>query len=336
MSNLITVQINELASRFDLPQSEELYQVLKATAFKGDVSDAQLNALLIVSNQYGLNPWTKEIYAFPDKNNGIVPVVSVDGWTHIINDHQEFDGEEFEYGPMLKYANKTAHEWIECVIYRKDRSRPTRIREYFDEVCRANAAPWQSHPKRMHRHKALIQCARLAFGFGGIFDQDEAERIVEGVAPIPKNMGMVKTVERETPANLLQQAEAAAALGVAAYQAFFGGDTPEKRQNRKLLAAEHERLKAVAIAADNARTVDAPAAAPQAKQAAPAGQPDADGVIQPAKTFDDVLAMLCGAKTEDALYVAADWIDVITDADAKKLLEGKFDERLVALRGGAL
>ncbi|MCO2532685.1 phage recombination protein Bet, partial [Pseudomonas aeruginosa] len=32
---------------------------------------------------------------------------------------------------------------------------------------------------RMLRHKAMIQCARLAFGFAGIYDQDEAERIVE-------------------------------------------------------------------------------------------------------------------------------------------------------------
>ncbi|EKJ46221.1 phage recombination protein Bet, partial [Escherichia coli EC1869] len=39
--------------------------------------------------------------------------------------------------------------------------------------------PWQSHPKRMLRHKAMIQCARLAFGFAGIYDKDEAERIVE-------------------------------------------------------------------------------------------------------------------------------------------------------------
>ena len=31
----------------------------------------------------------------------------------------------------------------------------------------------------MLRHKAMIQCARLAFGYGGIFDHDEAERIVE-------------------------------------------------------------------------------------------------------------------------------------------------------------
>jgi hypothetical protein len=54
-----------------------------------------------------------------------------------------------------------------------------------NECKRNNASPWQTHPKRMLRHKALIQCARLAFGFVGIYDQDEAERIVEkDVTPI--------------------------------------------------------------------------------------------------------------------------------------------------------
>jgi len=45
--------------------------------------------------------------------------------------------------------------------------------------CKRNTQPWQSHPRRMLRHKAMIQCARLAFGFAGIYDQDEAERIVD-------------------------------------------------------------------------------------------------------------------------------------------------------------
>ncbi len=179
MSNALTTLTSTLAKRFELGDGAGLVETLKATAFKGQVSDAQMTALLIVANQYGLNPWTKEIYAFPDKNNGIVPVVGVDGWARIINEHPQFDGEEFEYGPVIQHKNKTANEWIECVIYRKDRSKPTRIREFFDEVNRDTAIPWQSHPKRMHRHKALIQCARLAFGFGGIYDQDEAERIAE-------------------------------------------------------------------------------------------------------------------------------------------------------------
>lgn len=201
MSNLITTQINELATRFDLPQSEELYSVLKATAFKGDVSDAQLSALLIVANQYGLNPWTKEIYAFPDKKNGIIPVVSVDGWARIINGNPAFDGMDFRFSEdmvTMDGAGSPAPAWTECVIYRKDRSHPTVIREYLDEVYKAPfkpkdggytiAGPWQTHPKRFSRHKAMIQCARMAFGFGGIYDDDEAARISEATAPPMKQI----------------------------------------------------------------------------------------------------------------------------------------------------
>jgi phage recombination protein Bet len=188
MSNLITTQINELAVRFNLPQSEELYNVLKATAFKGEVSDAQLSALLIVANQYGLNPWTKEIYAFPDKGNGIVPVVGVDGWARIINSNKQFDGMDFEQGA----------DSCTCVIYRKDRGHPIKVTEWMAECKRSNAGPWQSHPYRMLRHKAMIQCARIAFGFGGIYDADEAERIVESIQPakvIDPATGEIKTAQ---------------------------------------------------------------------------------------------------------------------------------------------
>ena len=85
MSNIVLSQAKRLAESFGIEgDAQEIVSVLKATAFrsdKGEVSDAQLAALLIVAGQYGLNPWTKEIYAFPDKKNGIVPVVGVDGWS---------------------------------------------------------------------------------------------------------------------------------------------------------------------------------------------------------------------------------------------------------------
>ena len=177
MSNLITTQINELATRFDLPKSEELYTVLKATAFKGDVTDAQLSALLIVAGQYKLNPWTKEIYAFPDKG-GIVPVVGVDGWSRIINSNPQFDGMDFEQDA----------DSCTCTIYRKDRAHPTKLTEWMAECKRPGVKPWESHPYRMLRHKAMIQCARIAFGFGGIYDADEAERIIENTAPPMKQV----------------------------------------------------------------------------------------------------------------------------------------------------
>lgn len=178
----LTTLTKKLASRLDIGDGAGLVDTLKATAFKGQVSDAQMTALLVVANQYGLNPWTKEIYAFPDKNNGIVPVVGVDGWARIINSNDKFDGMEFLQD----------EESCTCIIYRKDRGHPIKVTEYMSE-CKRGAGPWQSHPKRMLRHKAMIQCARLAFGFGGIYDQDEADRIVE------KNMGSADVIEEKQP-----------------------------------------------------------------------------------------------------------------------------------------
>lgn len=169
MSTALATLTQTLATKLSMGDGTELIETLKATAFKGQVSDAQMTALLVVANQYGLNPWTKEIYAFPDKNNGIVPVVGVDGWSRIINDHSQFDGIEFDQDD----------ESCTCRIFRKDRTRPIAVTEWMSECKRPNVGPWQSHPKRMLRHKTMIQCARLAFGYGGIYDQDEAERITE-------------------------------------------------------------------------------------------------------------------------------------------------------------
>lgn len=187
-STALSTLTGQLASRLNIGTSEDLVQTLKATAFKGQVSDAQMTALIVVANQYGLNPWTKEIYAYPGKNGDIVPVVGVDGWARIINSHPEFDGMEFE----------TDAESCTCIMYRKDRSRPIKITEYLDECRNANSIPWKTHPRRMLRHKAMIQCARLAFGFGGIYDKDEAERIVE---TIDSSTGEIRQVSRkEMPA----------------------------------------------------------------------------------------------------------------------------------------
>lgn len=204
MSTALSTLTGQLASRFNLGDGTELMATLKQTAFKGPVTDAQMTALLIVANQYGLNPWTKEIYAFPDRNNGIVPVVGVDGWSRIINGDKNFDGMEFEQDA----------ESCTCKIYRKDRSRPIAVTEFMDECKREGVGPWKSHPKRMLRHKAMIQCARLAFGFAGIYDQDEAERIAERNVT-PAATGRVFEGEAENPrrGELIRAAEAIANTG---------------------------------------------------------------------------------------------------------------------------
>jgi phage recombination protein Bet len=174
MSTALATMTTKLAQRLDMGvDGSSLVDTLKATAFKGQVTDAQMVALLVVANQYALNPWTKEIYAFPDRNNGIIPVVGVDGWSRIINSNEAFDGMDFTQDD----------ESCTCIIYRKDRTHPIKVTEYMSECKRTGQGPWQSHPKRMLRHKAMIQCARIAFGYVGIYDPDEAERISEGPTP---------------------------------------------------------------------------------------------------------------------------------------------------------
>lgn len=163
--------LQKFASRFGV-EPEKLMTALKSTAFKTDkaITNEQMMALLIVADQHGLNPWTKEIYAFPDKG-GIVPVVGVDGWARIINQHPQFNGMAFTWD--------TDEQSMTCTIWRKDREHPISVTEYMAE-CKRNTGPWGSHPRRMIRHKSMVQCARLAFGFAGIYDPDEADRIIEG------------------------------------------------------------------------------------------------------------------------------------------------------------
>lgn len=229
--------------------SSKLFQNLKTTAFKPkggtvvEATDAQMMGLMIVADQYGLNPFTREIYAFPAKGGEIIPVVSVDGWSRIINDHPQFDGLEFVYSEQIVTmpSGKPCPDWIEVSMYRKDRSRPIVIREYLDETYQPKNrydGPWQTHTKRMLRHKALIQCARVAFGFSGISDPDEAERIDQSQV---REMGAVTEVRRQATASAVVQDEPQEAEEIIVY--------PEPTQERKaemadLLGRLVERCKA--------------------------------------------------------------------------------------------
>jgi hypothetical protein len=138
-----------------------------------------------------------------------------------------FDGMDFEQDD----------EKCTCIIFRKDRSHPTRVTEYLSE-CKRGVKPWQSHPKRMLRHKAMIQCARLAFGYVGIFDQDEAERIAEvdiNARPVRQTAAAVAeqamTVEfTEADEKLLADLEAVADTGLSALESSWGKLTKDQRR----------------------------------------------------------------------------------------------------------
>lgn len=176
--------LTQMASRVSV-EPKKLLSTLKNTVFKG-ASDDELLALVITANEYKLNPILKELYAFPQKGGGIVPVVGIDGWLKIINRQPNLDGIDVTISEDGKEAT--------CKIYIKDRSHPVTVTEYFSE-CSRNSEPWKSMPKRMLRHKAIIQAARVAFGIGGIYDEDEARDIAGELRNVTPEPSKEKTLE---------------------------------------------------------------------------------------------------------------------------------------------
>lgn len=154
---------------------------VKKTAMPSNATNEEFAAFLMVAREYNLNPLLKEIHAFPKKGGGIVPVVSIDGWVSLINQHSMLNGFEFE----MHYSDKAELVACTCRMYRKDRGFPTVVTEYMAECYRATD-PWKMK-HRMLRHKALIQAARYCFGFSGIMDEDEAAKIAEmrDITPAP-------------------------------------------------------------------------------------------------------------------------------------------------------
>jgi phage recombination protein Bet len=190
--------------------SDKLLSTLRETVFSG-ASTSELMALMIVAEKYGLNPFTREIYAFRSRGGGIVPVVGLDGWATLVTRHPSFDGMSFVYGPDVDHDGREVPSWIECSIHLKGSDHPVTVREYLDECYvparGSSPGPWQTHTRRMLRHKAVIQCARIALGHSGIFDPDEAERIREGeearergkpIVAMPEAKTIPTTIEEES------------------------------------------------------------------------------------------------------------------------------------------
>lgn len=178
-----------VATKYGLA-AKNLYDTLADTIFpsKKSATPEQVQSLLIVANQYDLNPFTKEIYAFPGKGGGIVPVVGVDGWLKMANQHPMFDGMDIEFDDDDNGTPKSCT----CTIHRKDRNHPIRITEYYAEN-RRTTDPWKTNPHRMLRHRAVIQAIRTAFSFSGIYEPDEAERVIEAQAVV-RSAGVVDAV----------------------------------------------------------------------------------------------------------------------------------------------
>lgn len=184
--------VERIAARFSV-DPDKMLVTLKDTAFRQRpakegrqpvvVTNEHMMMLLVISEQYHLNPFTREIYAFPQEG-GIVPIIGYDGWLRLMNEHPKLEYCVDHYAP----AETPQEDWYhEVEIKRIDRTRPTTTRKYLKEYYR-NTDPWNDMPRHMIEIKTTIQCIRKAFGFAGVFDPDEGERIFAAAKDItPRN-----------------------------------------------------------------------------------------------------------------------------------------------------
>jgi len=240
-------------------------ETIKATVMRPgkdgrQATDEEFMAFLMVANKYDLDPFTNEIYAFPAKKGGIVPVIGVDGYVRKICNHAEFDGMEtsFSEDEVTPEGGKVCPEWCEVRLYRKGVSRPIIVREYIDEVYRPafkskdgyeSIGPWQTHTKRMLRHKTIIQAGRVAGFLIGVYDEDEAQRIIEAeiaTEPIKPSLPIqpeAPVEEKDTPykAMLEKFVKAKEVLGKDEYYKVMGQEGYE-HANQIRLVIEGERI----------------------------------------------------------------------------------------------
>ena len=143
--------------------SNDLVAAMKAHVSKAakNSSDAEVAAFVAVCEQMGLNPILGEVYAMRDQSGTLRPVPSIDGWVRVIRSQPDFRGSEFH--EHRDEENQLVA--ITCTIHVDGWQTPCRITEYLRE-CRRKTQPWNDMPTRMLRHRALIQCGRVAFGLG--------------------------------------------------------------------------------------------------------------------------------------------------------------------------
>jgi len=152
---MVLQKINRLSQLLEI-DSSELSLWMEQFESAGTQS---ILGMLHLACIHRLDPLLGEVSIWPGEQEPY-PSITMDGWMKLINQHPSFMGVEFKEGLSQDSTNL---EYIECTIYRSDRTIPIRVREYLDEV-KADHPQWKTMPRRMLRHRALQQCARLAFG----------------------------------------------------------------------------------------------------------------------------------------------------------------------------
>lgn len=229
--------------------------------------------------------------------------------------------------PLCEYITETDDgNTATCRV--KRRGQPEEVRTFSMDDAKAAGlsgkdGPWRQYPKRMRQMRARAFACRDVFP-----DVLKGMPVAEEVMDIPRDMGSAEVVSLWTPEQITN-ADEAASKGVKEYIAFWKRLSPEI-QAKLAKTPEHDQFKAQAQRADANRTVETPP---------PAAAPSQSSNEDMQTTVESVRSRLEAAKSEDALYVAMDWLEAVPEPEreqARPALEHLFNQRLTAMRAEGL
>jgi hypothetical protein len=206
-----------------------------------------------------------------------------------------------------------------CRLRLRGEKEPREMRIMMTQCYPRFSTQWATDPKMQITYVAIRKWARLHKPglILGVYTPEE----VEDFKP-PVDMGAAEVLDTR-PAldadSLIKEGWTKAEKGMSEFGPWFNG-MPKSAdgKQREILKPHRDAMLAKAKQVDDARTVE-----PEAKAAEPTGE----------VTAADVLTKINTATNEDALYVAADWINSITDNAEVAKLNARFDERLAEIRG---
>ena len=157
IERLIKKEVNLCAEQIGIDEDELQAWVEHQTLAYTSTHSPRILQLLRTAKEYQLDPLQEEVLLAQYEDRWQI-IISIDGWIKLINRHPAFTGISFHQSSEEKEGLPI---WMECTITRSDRTMPITTREYLAEV-RNDSDYWKKMPRRMLRHKAMQQCARIA------------------------------------------------------------------------------------------------------------------------------------------------------------------------------
>lgn len=170
-------------------------EMVKKYLVSGDasaVTDQEVVMFMMMCKANHLNPWNKEAYCIKYGTQPATMVVGKEAYMKRANAHPQYDGMDdgivvlvtetgemvYRKGAITVEGEQLIGGWAE--VYRKDRSRSTRVEVPFSEYAGRKKdgslnGQWSSKPATMIRKVAQVQALREAFPdtLGGLYTADE-------------------------------------------------------------------------------------------------------------------------------------------------------------------